>query len=414
MSRLLLLALLVAPSCTTPPPPRCLVFVGDVMLARGVAAERSRGVDVWSGIRDFRQDLWIGNLEGSVIPPGGHCDKDPRLCLGFSEEALDGLPFYAVSLANNHSHDYGEAGYAATQAALAARGVYALTEELSPQVLEIDGHKLAFVALNLIERSDTRAALEETRLRLGLARALAPTAVALPHWGMEYREEPEPVQARAAEILTRWGATLVFGAHAHVPQPAVCGEGLWYGLGNHVFDQLPDFTHTGLLVRCCPQNGAWSCTSYETHRGERDLVPQLGAALNSCTVPEPPPPDLRWQQHWVAERALSVQPLQSAGPGAFLALWRNPSSLDGEEGLRFHVFRADDSGVTDLWRGTALSRPTEAARVETIEGQEVLCALHRGDSFLHPDPATPERQTRAWRWNGFGFDSAPEVDCGEL
>ena len=409
---MLLLALL---ACAEP---RCLVFTGDVMLGRGVEAERARGVDLWAGIPGFSRDLWIGNLEGAVAPPGARCDKDPRLCLGFLPEALDGAPFAALSLANNHSRDYGPDGVEATRAALRARGIAALDWETSPHLVELDGRKVALVALNLAGRTDTRAALEEARLRVQLARALAPMVVVLPHWGMEYRPEPEPLQERAAEIFARWGASLVVGSHAHVAQPTCekVGEStVFYGLGNHLFDQLPRATHQGLLLRCCPAEGAWTCTAWATARGERSAVPALGGPVDSCEVPEGAAVDLGWKAHWLASHALSVQALESAGPGAWLLLWRNPASLDGEAGLRLHVIRVEEDGhTTDLWRGTALSRPTVVARVERHEGREVLCALHRGDSFLHPEPDTAERLTRAWAWNGFGFDALEDPDCAGL
>jgi poly-gamma-glutamate synthesis protein (capsule biosynthesis protein) len=43
----------------------------------------------------------------------------------------------------------------------------------------------------------------------------------------------------------------------------------------------------------------------------------------------------------------------------------------------------------------------------------VLCALHRGDSFLLADPATKATRIAAYRWNGFGFtgiETPPECE----
>jgi len=95
-----------------------------------------------------------------------------------------------------------------------------------------------------------------------------------------------------------------------------------------------------------------------------------------------------------------------------LSLERHPSSIDDEVGLRPYVYAVGPHGLVARWRGSALAWPLVDA-VATSNG--VLCALHRGDSFLLSDPATTSRRIAAYRWNGFGFSGIPAPsECTEI
>jgi poly-gamma-glutamate synthesis protein (capsule biosynthesis protein) len=110
--------------------------------------------------------------------------------------------------------------------------------------------------------------------------------------------------------------------------------------------------------------------------------------------------------------------LPAAGPDAFFALHPHYSDIDGQNDLRPYVFQATEAGFVDLWRGSALSRPIVAGKVIEVGGQSFLCVIHRGDSFLRPDPATPLRTRKVYRWSGFGFsgvdDPAAVEACAAL
>jgi poly-gamma-glutamate synthesis protein (capsule biosynthesis protein) len=93
-----------------------------------------------------------------------------------------------------------------------------------------------------------------------------------------------------------------------------------------------------------------------------------------------------------------------------LSLESHTSSIDDEVGLRPYVYAVGPHGLIARWRGSALAWPLIDA-VESKDG--VLCALHRGDSFLLPDPATTTTRIAAYRWNGFGFagiETPPECE----
>jgi poly-gamma-glutamate capsule biosynthesis protein CapA/YwtB (metallophosphatase superfamily) len=399
----------------------CLRFVGDMMLGRGVADEaRARGLNPWAGAP--QGDVWVGNLEGG-LRGGGACDEGDRVCIGVEPETLGWLsqpPFVAVSLANNHSHDFGEAGYAATRAALAQGGVQALTEEEGPVFLDVAGRRWAFVVVNTVDRPGLELALERTRVALLRARAETPWVVVMPHWGIEGARGYAPGQERWTERFFAWGATFVIGSHAHVVQPSRCtaAGADWTGLGNHLFDQRLPQTWVGESLRCCPDGEAVVCAPERTERSAHSTFPVFqGPSGPACRV-EPPPVDRRWEAHVWRDHFLTVEPLPAAGPDAFFALHPHYSDIDGQNDLRPYVFQATEAGFVDLWRGSALSRPIVAGKVIEVGGQSFLCVIHRGDSFLRPDPATPLRTRKVYRWSGFGFsgvdDPAAVEACAAL
>lgn len=394
-----------------PDPPRdaCVVFVGDVALARGVSSELSRSDrSPWEAFPTG--DAWVGNLEGTLAE--GPCHKDPALCLGFDRATLDRLatsPFAALSLANNHAHDHGAAGLAATTQALDALGIAPLTAP-GPHFRTLAGLDLAFVPIDL-STGDTTAALERARLAVGLARANTPWVVVLPHWGVEGVSALGPGQEAVAGLLRAWGATLVMGAGAHVPQASVChgDAATWYGLGNHLFDQRPAVTHAGALVRCCPGDTGVTCTETRTRRTARSTFPTPDDTPVAACVVSPPSVDTSWRVHPWRDRFAYVQAFPAAGSGAWFTLHAHWSDLDGEVGLRPYVWRVTGERWEDVWRGSSLARPLVAARLFDWAGTQLLCAIHRGDALLAPDPTTRARVRTVYRWTGFGFRAVEDA-----
>ncbi len=386
-----------------------MTFVGDVSLSRGAAAEITRRGSPWSAsARGERQGPWIGNLEGA-LDDGTRTCTDP-ICLGISPTALDvlrGGPFAAMSVANNHAEDYGPR--AATVDALRARGVVAL-EPGSVAEMTLAGRTWAIVPVDLSSPDGTE--LEVARLALTRARAQSPWVVAIPHWGLEGTAALAPGQAEAAEILRTWGATLVVGAGAHVPQPYTCDDAgaVYYGLGNHLFDQRPEETHTGAAVSCCPTRAGIDCTVGTTKRTRESTFPSAPEYSGpTCSIATPQAVDPAWQAHPWRDHVRAIQPMAD---GSWFALHDHWSDIDGEVGLRPYVFRMNaDRSFTDVWRGSSLSRPLVAARLFTVAGQERLCAIHRGDSFLKPDPTTRTRVRTVYRWSGFGFRGVEEPEA---
>lgn len=136
-----------------------------------------------------------------------------------------------VTLTNNHTLDYGEAGYRDTTAALDSAGV-AYVDDAHGVVLEKNGVRVGFTASGL--RFDEKAFLAHA----AQLRALGCTAIVhVMHMGEEYADTLTAGQTRAARFVAENGALLVVGHHPHVAQGlAVIGQTtVAYSLGNCVF-----------------------------------------------------------------------------------------------------------------------------------------------------------------------------------
>ena len=241
------------------------------------------------------------------------------------------------------------------------------------------------------------------------------------------------------------------GHHPHVVQAASCVEGrpVFYSLGNHLFDQKYPGTKEGLIADCRVEGGTLSCSALATRTppgsfrpAPADGGPASAAPLASCRVPLGPPLEvagtllapsprgdaaslvlegLRGGVVAFRTRPSQILSIEKAsfspdGPPLLLTLERHPSPIDGERGVRPYVYEVGPRGLVARWRGSALAWPLVDATI--LPGTGLLCALHRGDSFLAPDPAAPASRAAVYRWNGFGFtgedDPAPLAACRAL
>ena len=260
------------PSMTPIPSPTAepeisLAFVGDVMLARSIG-ERivSDGANLpFAGVRDeLRQsDLTIANLECVVADAGVPAPKAYRfLAPPASIASLTDAGIDLVSLANNHSLDWGDAALLETQhllndAKIGFVGSGANVDQAHvPLIIERNGMKLAFLAyVNVpIEvggfdmatwtATDTSAGVawaEPEQIRQDIA-AIKPSVdhvIILLHSGYEGQDTPNEIQRTNAYAALDAGATLVIGAHPHVLQGYErhdTGQLIAWSLGNFVFD----------------------------------------------------------------------------------------------------------------------------------------------------------------------------------
>jgi poly-gamma-glutamate synthesis protein (capsule biosynthesis protein) len=276
---------------------------------------------------------------------------------------------------------------------------------------------------------------------------LANLVVVSIHWGNELQDWPTDAQQMQARWLVEHGADLIVGHHPHVVQTPACVEGrpVFFSLGNHVFDQKYAETKDGLIADCHVHAGRLLCGALSTHTDGSTAFPRLAgrsaaadqalagcsprlgpdAEINGVTIrPEAWSPDqpvngiildgyqagkLVWQSR--RQELVSLQLVTSfAAEPLLLSLERHTSSIDDEVGLRPYVYAAGPHGLVARWRGSALAWPLIDA-VESKDG--ILCALHRGDSFMLPDLATKTTRIAAYRWNGFGFtgvQTPPECD----
>ncbi len=281
--------------------------------------------------------------------------------------------------------------------------------------------------------------------KLRLARQLANLVIVSIHWGNELQDWPTDMQEQQARWLVEHGADVIVGHHPHVVQSPQCVEGkpVFFSLGNHLFDQKYAETKDGLIADCHIHNGQLSCGGLHTHTDPATSYPTLvgrdsasDQALRGCTSQIGPGLQIgsttikpeTWSAaesagivlegykagklHWRSRRQelVSLQVTNAmANEPLLLSLENHPSSIDNEIGLRPYVYAVGRHGLIARWRGSALAWPLLDA---VATGNGTVCALHRGDSFLLPNPEMKETRIAAYQWNGFGFSGIdPPAAC---
>lgn len=257
------------------PPEISLVFVGDIMIDRGVRAKVEK-----VGNGDFRfpflkiadilreADIAAGNLEGPLSDKG----KEAGNLYSFRmlPRALEGLTsagFDVLFLANNHIGDWDQEALEDTVLNLKNAGILPvgagidLEEAYSPKILEVKGVKFSFLSFadfqEQFKNSEVKnsvALADEIRIAGAVqeAKEKADVVIVAFHFGDEYSAEPNERQRLLANLVIDRGADLVIGSHPHVLQPLETYNDKYiaYSLGNFVFDQnFSKETMTGGLLK---------------------------------------------------------------------------------------------------------------------------------------------------------------------
>ena len=255
------------PACPVATAEQCgtgvrVLFVGDIMLDRNVArtimSEGPAALFAGTSALLADADLRVGNLEGTITGSSSIAQKDNSI-LRFTfdpaqtDAVLAPLHMSSLSLANNHSLDFGQNGYAETRRRLKESGIaafghpYNAPGKISTTLL-IKDKTICLVGFHsLYDASAADAIAEIQRLRSSCWRV-----VAFAHWGDEYQERSNAAQQDAAHAFVDAGADLVVGAHPHVVQEHEIykGKAIFYSLGNFMFYQNFSWGTThGLAVR---------------------------------------------------------------------------------------------------------------------------------------------------------------------
>jgi poly-gamma-glutamate synthesis protein (capsule biosynthesis protein) len=251
----------------TAAPSALLLFVGDVMLGRGVgpvAAADPEGL--FAGVRSTirNADVAFLNLESPlttlphIVANPNDLRADPALA-----EAVVGAGFDVANLANNHAGDAGPEGLAETVEALAVAGAAALggaPDQSAIHVIEVNGLTIGSTAFTMTgsEGMSSSGTLwsepEAERIVRDLA-AVSDVVVVSLHGGSEVIPVADKAISHIAEHLAEWGADVVWGHGPHVPHPVLTLDQsggnaavIATSLGNFLFDQHFAPTQTGLIL----------------------------------------------------------------------------------------------------------------------------------------------------------------------
>lgn len=248
-----------------------IVFVGDIMLDDLPGKYIEEGKDPFASFSSLFKsaDLTIGNLECVVGTTGIKEEKPFTLRAHPRVLPLIKNYFSAVSLANNHSGDYGPDAFSKMLDLLDEAGIKYfgggkdIRSAHEPVLFDVKGKRIAILGYNLFfprsfEALDDRpgsAWAEDDYVRADIKKAReihkADIVITYPHWGWENQKFASINEVTLAHLMIDSGADAVIGGHPHVTQniEVYKGKTIFYSLGNFVFDSFDtDDTNTGWAV----------------------------------------------------------------------------------------------------------------------------------------------------------------------
>ena len=181
-------------------------------------------------------DATFANFEGTLTTETARESKeyafkgDPSYTQILTDGSID-----VVTLANNHSSDYGAKSLTDTEEALDTAGIdYCIGDKIA--VKEVNGIPTAFIGIYVL--NDGMAREEQVKQTIAAAKQQGAKLVIVAfHWGTEKATEPDETQKSLAHTAIDCGADLVVGHHPHVLQAIEYYKGKYiaYSLGNFCF-----------------------------------------------------------------------------------------------------------------------------------------------------------------------------------
>lgn len=276
-----------------------LVFTGDILLDERVAPNYDAGGV--SGLLDETMlstlvdaDITMVNEEFPFSTRGTKAqDKqytfrvNPAYVTAFQDMGVD-----LVSLANNHSLDFGQDALRDTFHTLEAAGIrYAGAGESVQrakelQTMEANGKIFGFLAASRVipvtdwnvdnEQPGLFCTYDDTQLleEIRAAKESCDFVTVFVHWGKEKTTKLEEHQTELAHDYIDAGADLVVGAHPHILQGIEYyrGKPIFYSLGNFIFGQSNE------------QTAALRVTVDEEGKSVCSLVAAYASAGKTCAM----------------------------------------------------------------------------------------------------------------------------------
>lgn len=250
-----------APKVVADSAPIVIRAVGDVVLGSDYPQNRlptpSDKVRIATLHQVLRQaDVVVGNLEG-VLSDTGNSRKDVskpgfftfRMPESFAT-TLREMGFDVMSLANNHSMDFGEQGLQSTINALRANGIAPMgVSGAKVATITVRNTTVAFLNYSYLPAFTRMNDMQRVRTEIEYARTQASWVVVSFHGGKEgseavgipqgdeyYLNEYRGDLVEFAHLAIDAGASAVFGHGPHVVRPYELYQGkpIFYSLGNFV------------------------------------------------------------------------------------------------------------------------------------------------------------------------------------
>jgi len=249
-----------------------LVFAGDTVLDDTAGKIIEQGGDPFSDFADYfaGADIRITNMECVVSTRGQANDKmytfqaHPRVIPVLQKH------FDAVTLANNHSGDFGPDAFAQMLSLLKEAGLAQvgggmnLKQAHTPLVFTRNGWRIAVLSYNEfhprsfeagfdipgVAWSEDQQVMEDIQTARRIHRA--DLVIPIMHWGWENERTANPRQRQLAKLMIDAGADAVIGGHPHVTQDVSVykGKPIVYSVGNFVMKETDNaFQRKGWVLK---------------------------------------------------------------------------------------------------------------------------------------------------------------------
>ncbi|MFQ5640399.1 MAG: CapA family protein [bacterium] len=287
-----------------------VVAVGDVMLGSWVLESlKANGVLYpFAAAKPYIQsaDIAIANLEApfteaeAPFPKRFNFKVPPAYAIGIKRAGFD-----VVTLANNHTMDFGEAGLQETIETLDKIGVEHcgaganFEQAHRPAVMDVGGKKVAFFGYSMTfptefyakEDSGGTAYPEPELMQTNLAafeKTVDFTVVSF-HWSAEKLQIPKEYQIHYAHLAIDSGADLVLGHHPHVLQGLELYKNrlIAYSLGNFAFGSYSRHAVDSIMLKVHLNDQGLiyaQCVPVNVDNREVEFQPQMMHGARSAEV----------------------------------------------------------------------------------------------------------------------------------
>ncbi len=238
-----------------------MLVVGDIMLDRTVFTHTKRANDfnhpflLIDPLFQEPYDIRLANLEGPITDFTSVAETS-RFTFTFHPNFVGPIKkrFDMVSLANNHTTNFGQKGLDQTRKRLTDAGIRFFGDPDNAAAFistttSINGITFGFVGYHqLVEKGFDRVILDIKKLDKEVD-----VVIVMPHWGVEYvTDKPSSLQKKEGQAMVDAGADVIFGAHPHVIEPIEIYKEkfIFYSFGNFIFDQyFSQETSEGLAIK---------------------------------------------------------------------------------------------------------------------------------------------------------------------
>ena len=304
-----------------------LLFLGDIMFDRGVRTQiKAHGYEYIFGPATStisEHTLTIANLEGPITSNiSKNISKEGKAIPGFqftfptnAAVAIKDSGIDIISLANNHTFNFGQSGLDETRRFLNTAGVkyfgspsnsssfIATTTCVTDQNRKNIYLGQKFESNNLSQNYDqiciglvgwnefSHANNDEIVNSIKKLRKVVDYLVVFPHWGIEYQATSTNNQRVLARKWIDAGADTVIGAHPHVVETIeeYKGKPIFYSLGNFIFDQYFSFETThgiGVSIKLTKNNSKTSANmSGATNKTGSSISKESNITASNGVIP---------------------------------------------------------------------------------------------------------------------------------